>query len=730
MLVDLECQIERITYSNEDNGYTIARVKVLGQSTLVTIVGNIMNPVPGEIIKLKGKWVNHPKYGEQFQVVQYETKVPATLYGIRKYLGSGLIKGIGPVMAGRIVKQFGGNTLDIIEKDIESLTKVDGIGRKRIEMIKTAWTEQKEIRQVMVFLQTHRVSSGYATKIFKQYGNRSIEIVKENPYKLATDIFGIGFVTADNIAEKLGFAKDSKLRIQAGILYVLHQLSDDGHVCYPYDLLLNKCHEILIVDIELVIGSINIIEAEKKIIVEDVFLNADDTGKESVNSTKVVYLAKFHLCETYVSKMLKRMLNVYKHKHRVKIDKAIESVQQKLSIILAENQVKAVKSSVENKVLVITGGPGTGKTTIINAVIRVYSALNLRIMLAAPTGRAAKRMTETTGYEAKTIHRLLDFSFKNKGFQKNEDNLLNCDLIVVDEASMIDTILMYHFLKAIPVEATLIFVGDVSQLPSVGAGNVLNDIIRSAAVPVVRLNKIFRQAQKSQIIINAHKINKGIIPSFKVPDLKGAESDYYFIDQDDPEKVLNIILLLIKERIPRKFGFDPTEDIQILTPMNKGIVGVNNLNVKLQEILNPGKNSVVRGDKHYRIDDKVMQIRNNYDKDVFNGDIGKIVRINPEDHELIIVFNGLEVTYDFSEIDEITLAYAISIHKSQGSEYPAVIIPVLTQHYVLLQRNLVYTAITRGKKLVVLVGMKKALAIAVKKNKVYNRFTYMWHRLR
>ncbi|MBU2520851.1 MAG: ATP-dependent RecD-like DNA helicase [Proteobacteria bacterium] len=726
MTYNLTGQIERITYSNEENGFTIARVKVSGRRDLVTVVGNLMSPMPGEIIKMQGEWTSHPKYGEQFKLVRYKTSVPATVYGIQKYLGSGLIRGIGPVMAGRIVKKYGKNSLDIIENEIEKLAQVDGIGKKRIEMIRTAWDEQKEIRDVMLFLQTHGVSSGYATKIFRQYGNQSIAVVQENPYRLAADIFGIGFVIADGIAEKLGFSKDSTLRAEAGIQYVLHQMADEGNVYYPYELLLEKCREILQIDREVIAKALGSIVVDKKIIIEDL----NDNIEEFRENNKAVYLEKYYVCETRIAFRLKTLIGAPKSFRDIDLDRAVEWVQKQLFITLAEKQLEALRCSVENKVVVITGGPGTGKTTIINAVIKIFSRMKLKIMLAAPTGRAAKRMSETTGYEARTIHRLLEFSFQKGGFQKNDKKPLDCDLLIIDEASMIDTILMHHLLKAIPPRATFILVGDVNQLPSVGAGAILNDIIESGSVPVVELNEIFRQAKDSRIIVNAHKINSGIIPDFKTPTPSDYTNDFYFIQQEDPEKVLEIILELLTDRIPRRFNFDPVDDIQVLTPMHKGVVGAGNLNEKLQEALNPGENIIIRGDRGFRVNDKVMQIRNNYDKEVFNGDIGKIARIVADEQALVISFDGREVGYEFADLDEIVLAYAVSVHKSQGSEYPAVIIPILIQHYMLLQRNLIYTAVTRGRSLVVMVGTKKALAIGINNNKTQKRYTYLKHRLR
>lgn len=720
MFTDLQGQIERITYTNDETGYTIAKVKVYGRRDLVTVVGNFMAPTPGEILKMLGEWSNHPQYGDQFKVVQYKSLVPASVAGIEKYLGSGLIKGIGPVMAKRIVKKFEKDTLDIIEQEIEKLTTVDGIGNKRIEMIKKAWADQKEIRQVMLFLQSHEVSSAYATKIFKTYGNEAIEIVQENPYRLATDIFGIGFLTADRIAEKLGFAKGSELRAAAGILYVLHQLADEGHVYYPLQLLINECQKILEVEPEILVTALTTLHADKNIVIENL------QGKTETDEPGV-FLAKFHLSETNIAARLKALINAPKSIRPIEPDKALQWVQKQLDITLAPKQIDAVKRAVTDKVLVITGGPGTGKTTIIKAILNIFSQCGIKIMLAAPTGRAAKRMSEATGQPTKTIHRLLEYSIQKGGFQKNDQTPLKCDLLIIDEASMIDTILMHHLLKAIPPKATFILVGDVNQLPSVGAGNVLQDIITSGAVPVMELNEIFRQARESLIIVNAHKINQGQMPAFKPSDQKLA--DFYFIEQEEPEKVLGIILELVKERIPKRFGFDPIDDIQVLTPMHKGLVGAGNLNVELQNALNPAPDSLSRGGKNFRVNDKVMQIRNNYEKKVFNGDLGRIIKINLEAQEVIIDFDGKHVAYDYSDLDEVVPAYAISIHKSQGSEYPAVVIPILLQHYVLLQRNLIYTGVTRGKKLVVMVGSKKALAIGIGNDKTKKRYTHLRYRL-
>jgi len=721
---ELEGQVENITYSSEETGYTVARLNVRGYPDPVTVVGNIIAPTPGEILAVRGSWINHPRFGRQFKVSSHSIKVPATLHGIKKYLGSGLIKGIGPVMASRIVKQFGEKTLEVIEHRTDELTKIGGIGPKRIGQIKDAWMEQKEIRDVMIFLQTHNVGAGYAAKIFKRYGHSSMSVLTRNPYMLASDIFGIGFNTADRIAEKLGFDKNAPVRAEAGILYTINQLVEEGHVYYPYELLIERCREILGVDRESIIEAFGPVIYEKKVIVEDI--NQGLEGFEP--NKKAVYLARFHVSETGIALHVNRLVISEKKVREIDTEKALSWVQKKINMDLAPKQVDAVKSAVSDKVMVITGGPGTGKTTIINAVIKVYRELGARILLAAPTGRASKRMREATGYPAKTIHRMLEFSLQKGGFQRDQDNPLEVDVLILDEASMIDTVLMYHLLKALPAEATVILVGDVNQLPSVGAGSVLKDIIRSGRVPVVELNEIFRQASESKIIVNAHKINNGLIPELSQD--RGGLEDFYFIEQDAPEQVLHIIEELVSSRVPNRFGLDPVHDIQVLSPMHKGVVGTMNLNMKLQQVLNPSGPELTRGERRFRLNDKVMQTRNNYEKEVFNGDIGKITYINPEDQEVTVTFDGIPVPYDYSELDEIILAYAISVHKSQGSEYSAVIIPILSQHYVLLQRNLIYTAVTRGKSLVIIVGSRKALAMGIKNDRIMRRYTYLAERLR
>lgn len=722
LLTEMRVQIERITYCNQENGFTIARARASGRRDPVTIVGNLFSTGAGEVLKLVGKWYNHPKFGEQFQITSYESVVPATVRGIEKYLGSGLIKGIGPVMAKRLVAQFGPETLHVIETNIHKLHEVAGIGDKRIEMIRKAWDDQKEIRDVMLFLQDKGVSPTYGAKIFKQYGKDSVKVVQDNPYRLATDIFGIGFITADRIAAKLNISSESPIRVEAGILHVLHQLSDEGHVCYPHEALIEECRKILGVGNDSIITALGKVALDQKIFIEDSsrYGNFEKKGK-------VVYLAKFHVSETGIALKLRNLMLSSRKVRSFDRDQAVEWAQGASKIRLAENQKQAVKAAMDERIIVITGGPGTGKTTVINAIISIYKKLGCKVLLAAPTGRAAKRMTEATGHEAKTIHRLLEFGPKEGRFKRDEKKPLDADLIVIDETSMVDTILMYHFLKAVVPETTVIFVGDVDQLPSVGAGNVLKDVIDSGLIPTVRLTEIFRQAKEGLIIMNAHRINNGEMPIISHDG--GRLHDFYFFPTEEPEKAMEKIVELCKEKIPGRFGYDPIEEIQVLTPMHRGVVGAASLNAELQKHLNPSVDELVRGGKVFKTGDKVMQIRNSYDKEVFNGDFGRIIRIDHEVHEVVVNFDGRAVPYEYSELDEIVVAYAVSVHKSQGSEFPVIVMPVHTQHYMLLQRNLLYTGITRGKKLVVLVGTKKAIAIAIKNNKTQRRYTLLRDRL-
>ncbi len=726
-MAQLKGHIERVTFSSEESGFSVCKLKVKEQRELVAIVGNMVNPLPGEFVEVEGKWIIHPKFGNQFQIYQYKTIVPATQSGIQKYLGSGLVKGIGPVMAKRIVKKFGIESLDIIEKDIDKLNDVEGIGKKRVKMIAAAWDEQKEVRSVMLFLQSHGVSPAYAAKIFKTYGQDAINIVKDNPYRLARDIFGIGFLTADNIAQKLGIKQDAPQRIEAGLEYVLHKLSDKGHVCYPHKELCLKIQEMLEVNLELVLKAVTDSFVADRIVIEDIHEESQSVNKtQNVNKKgKLVFLKKFHVCETGIANNFQRIKKSLRSVRKIDSDKALIWIQGQIKINLAKQQEQAVKKALEEKILIITGGPGTGKTTIINAIIKILKKAGAKILLAAPTGRAAKRMSETTWEYASTIHRMLDYSMTKPGFKKDGKNPLKCDVLIIDEASMIDTVLMHHLLKAVPSKASIVLVGDINQLPSVGPGNVLNDVIESRSFSVVTLDTIFRQAQKSLIVVNAHRINQGMFPFLP----KGRKSDFYFIQKETPEEVLDTILELAQKRIPNEFKYDPVDDIQVLTPMHKGIAGAANLNHELQTVLNKNRQVLQSGTREFKVSDKVMQIKNNYDKHTYNGDIGRIIDINFTDHKIIIEFYSRQVEYDFTTLNEIVHAYAVSIHKSQGSEYPVVIIPVVIQHYMLLQRNLIYTAITRGKKLVVLVGTKKALSIAINTVKASRRHTRLCYRL-
>jgi exodeoxyribonuclease V alpha subunit len=714
MLSEIQGRLERITYASAETGYTVARVLLLDSGKPVTVVGFFIAPTPGETLSLRGEWSNHPKYGDQFKVTESRVLVPATTEGIRRYLGSGLIKGIGKSMAARIVDRFGKQTLDIIENDIEKLARVKGIGPRTVAKIKTAWIAQRQVRDVMIFLQGHGVGPGFAARIFARYGSDAIAVVQDNPYRLATDISGIGFKIADKIAEQTGFPRDDPRRAVAGLLYLLDRYAEAGHVYYPREILSEQAGEMLGVGQEVVAAALRAAEADGRIVVE-------------AAAGQPVFLSRLFRCETRAAEQLATLIRSPAARRLPEAEKAIAWVQARLGIQLARNQEEALECALDSKVMIITGGPGTGKTTIINAILKIYNRLKTRALLAAPTGRAAKRMQEATGRPAVTIHRLLEFSFQAGGFQRNQDNPLACDLLIIDEASMLDTVLAMHLLSAVPSHASLILVGDINQLPSVGPGNVLNDMIASGVIPVVTLHEIFRQARSSRIVVNAHRVNQGELPEVNLP---GSASDFYFIEKEDPRQALDTILDLVAERIPGHFDVDPFGDIQVLAPMHKGIAGTENLNRELQKRLNQGAAGVVRGDQKYCLRDKVMQIKNNYDKDVFNGDIGMIARIETEAGTLHIDFDGREIAYGLAELDEIVLAYAVSVHKSQGSEYPVVVMPVLTQHYIMLQRNLIYTAITRARRLVVLVGTRKALAIGVNNNKIENRFSRLQPRLR
>jgi exodeoxyribonuclease V alpha subunit len=695
--------IDSIVFAHEENGFIVARLKEPKKKELTCIVGVMPSVQPGETIHCKGSWKIHPEYGQQFEVKSFTLQAPSDLVGIQKYLESGMIKGIGPVYAERIVKSFGLNTLEIIDKSPDRLIEVPGIGEKRVEKIKVCWQEQHAIRDVMIFLRGHGVSPSYAQKIFKNYGDKSIEKVQSNPFQLAKEIHGIGFKTADSIARALGIPFDAPARIDAGIVHTLWELSNDGHVCYPFPLLSNEVETILEVPKGLIEERIQVLVERQDLIKED----------------DVIWVKPLFLTEIGIARELARLTQARCCIRPVNVEKAIEWVQQRLKIELAPEQKMAIGHGVEEKVLIITGGPGTGKSTITKAILSIVEKITPRILLAAPTGRAAKRMTEITGKKAFTIHSLLGIDFKTGKFKRNRDNPFICDLFIVDEASMVDTQLMNHLLKAIPTDARVIFIGDIDQLPSVGPGNVLKDLIGSERIAVTELKKIFRQAAGSLIVLNAHRINQGEFPDISYHP----RGDFQFIEAEEPEEVVKIILDLVSNRLPKSHRFHRFDDIQVLSPMKRGMIGCENLNTVLQQQLNPSPTPLLRFGRCFHIGDKVMQIRNNYEKEVYNGDVGKIIEIDLTDQTLKVSFEGKIVPYDFIEIDELILAYAVSIHKYQGSECPCVIIPIHTSHFKMLLRNLLYTGLTRGKKRVVFVGTKKALAIAVHNAEVLKRHT-------
>ena len=702
----LRCVVERITYQNPENGYSVMRVKVKGYDELVTLVGNLLEVPAGSVLLCEGDWKVDKRYGSQFVAQTWEEVMPATLYGIEKYLGSGLVKGIGPKFARLIVSRFGLDTIEIIETDIKRLYEVPGIGQKRVEKIAESWEKQKDIKNVMLFLQGYGVSTAYAAKIYRQYGKESIDTVKTNPYKLADDIWGIGFKTADTIASKMGYEKNDLRRLKSGVTYTLSHMAEEGNVYAEEDQLVKSAIELLDAD-----------EAPVRQAISEMLQSED-----LIADAEAIYMPPFYYAEVGTANRLNKLLDCVEGS-LFNIIPDISVISKQTGVEYDEVQAEAIREAVSSKVMVLTGGPGTGKTTTTQGIIAALKAMGLRILLAAPTGRAAKRMSEATGMEAKTIHRLLEYNPKD-GYKRNDDNPLEGDVLIVDECSMIDLLLMNNLMKAIPAGMRLVLVGDIDQLPSVGAGNVLRDIIDSKRIPVIRLTRIFRQAQESRIVMSAHAINKGVFPDTS----NGKHTDFFFIQQEDPEQAVDTIVKLVKERLPNAYK-RPTSDIQVLTPMQRGVVGAANLNMALQTVLNPGQVSLNRSGYSFRQGDRVMQLRNNYDKEVFNGDLGYIERVDMEDRTLFVCFDGRTVEYDVSELDELTLAYATTIHKSQGSEYPIVVMPVLMTHYVMLQRNLIYTGITRAKKICVLVGTKKALSFAIRNLSVLKRNTKLKERL-
>lgn len=702
----LRCVVERITYQNPENGYSVMKVKVKDYADLVTLVGNLLEVPVGSVLLCEGEWKVDKRYGSQFVAQTWEEVMPATLYGIEKYLGSGLVKGIGPKYAQLIVSKFGLDTIEVIETGIQRLYEVPGIGKKRVEKIQESWEKQKDIKNVMLFLQGYGVSTAYAAKIYRQYGKESIDTVKGNPYRLADDIWGIGFKTADGIANKMGYENNDPRRCKSGINYTLSELADEGHVYAEEEQLVKSAKELLQADEEPIRSAMaEMVQAEE--------LKTDGGA---------IYLPPFYYAEVGTAN---RLLALLENKTTSLFAKPlnIEEISKSTGIEYDEVQIQAIKQAVDSKVMVLTGGPGTGKTTTTQGIIAALKNMGLRILLAAPTGRASKRMSEATGMEAKTIHRLLEYNPKD-GYKRNDENPLEGDALIVDECSMIDIVLMNNLMKAIPTSMRLVLVGDIDQLPSVGAGNVLRDIIDSERIPVIRLTRIFRQAQSSRIVMSAHAINQGHFPDTS----NGKETDFFFMQMEEPEVVAENIVKLVKERLPKAYK-QPISNIQVLTPMQRGVVGASNLNISLQAALNPSQLALNRGGYSFKLNDRVMQLRNNYDKEVFNGDLGYVSHVNMEDRTLQVDFDGKLVEYEVSELDELTLAYATTIHKSQGSEYPIVVMPVLMTHYVMLQRNLIYTGITRAKKICVLLGTKKALSFAIRNMSVLKRNTKLKERL-
>jgi exodeoxyribonuclease V alpha subunit len=707
--------IERITFHNPDNGFAVLRVQANGRSGLVTVVGHLPHALAGEYIEGDGAWVHDRDHGPQFKAENLRTTPPHTAQGIEKYLGSGLIKGIGPHFARRIVEVFGDRTLAVIDESPSFLQEVRGIGPRRIQRIRESWQEQKVVRSIMVFLQSHGVGTARAVRIYKTYGEQAIEFVRANPYRLAADIWGVGFRTADELASKLGIDRASPLRARAALRYVLQQLSDEGHVGFPEAAVVERTSELTQIDRDIVLAAVEEGRAEGELV------------RETVEEEPWLYLKPLFLAEVGVARALHSLREGAHPLPAIKTEIALAWVEKKMGLELADTQRDAIRQATASKVLVITGGPGVGKTTIVRGLLEIFAVKGLRCSLCAPTGRAAKRLSETTGREAKTIHRLLEFDPSCGGFKRDRGNLLDLDLLVVDETSMVDVVLMNQLLRAVPAKACVVLVGDVDQLPSVGPGTVLRDIIISGSVPVVRLKEIFRQPGQSWIVRAAHRLNQGVMPE----SAPAGQGDFYLVEAETPDAILATLITLVRERIPGRFGFDPFRDVQVLTPMNRSALGARHLNARLQEVLNPPRPlpQIERFGWTYRLGDKVLQRVNNYQKDVFNGDIGRITAIDEVDQEVTVNYDGRPVTYDFGELDELALAYALTIHKAQGSEYPVVVIPLHTQHYLMLQRNLLYTGITRGKRLVVLVGSRKALSLAVRRQDTARRFSALGMRL-
>jgi exodeoxyribonuclease V alpha subunit len=714
--------VERITFHNLDNGYVVLKIRAPKHRDLVTVVGTLSSVVAGEYIEARGQWVTDRTHGLQFKADELKTTPPHTAEGIAKYLGSGLIKGIGPTYAKRIVELFGDKTLDVIDKSPTFLSEVKGIGPQRLERIRRSWLEQRGVREIMVFLQSYGIGTARAVRIYKQYGDGAIDMVKSNPYRLTADIWGVGFKTADELATRLGLPKDSPLRARAAVRYILQDLSTQGHVGYPEHGVIDETMRLTNIPPEIIRDAIEAGRQEDELVRDKAPAATPEAAVEDWLFLKPLFLA-----ELGVARAIKALAKGDHPLPEVKIDAALEWVERKMGIELAPSQREAIEAATTHKVLVITGGPGVGKTTIVRGLIEIFGAKRQRLALAAPTGRAAKRLAESTGREARTIHRLLEFDPGIGRFKRDRDNPLEADLLVVDEASMVDVVLMNQLLRAVGAWCCVVLVGDVDQLPSVGPGTVLRDLIESGVVRVVRLTHIFRQAGASHIVRAAHAINAGHVPE-SAPDASG---DFFFIEADTPEAITDRVIAMVRDRIPARFGLDPLRDVQVLSPMNKSELGVNVLNQRLQQVLNPSPTGkqVERFGRTFRVGDKVIQVQNNYQKDVFNGDIGRVAGIDSTEQELTADFDGRVVAYDFNELDELTLAFATTIHKAQGSEYPAVVIPLHTQHYVMLQRNLLYTGVTRGRRLVAVVGSRKALGIAVLKQDTAFRYSMLRQRL-
>jgi exodeoxyribonuclease V alpha subunit len=719
--ITLEGHLEHITYHNKENNYTVARLSLGQTRNPVTIIGHMAGVSPGQSLKIEGHWQTHPKYGQQFKVQSYDVTIPATVDGIRKYLESGAIKGIGPSMADRLVNAFGAETFEVIEKQPDRLTEIEGIGETKADMIRIAWQDHHGIRGLMQFLQAMEVQTSLCAKIYSEYGPDAVEILRTEPYQLADDLPGVGFVIADTIARHLGLEKAEPDRVRAAILHLIFNMADDGHTFAEEENLIARCENLFQVDRNSIHTAVEELVTENLIVAEPLELDTQ---------TRALYLKELHLAETGLANRLKALLSVPLPAATIDPEQMAAEVQRKLAINLSAEQLEVLEQIFSHRISIITGGPGTGKTTLLRSITTIFEALGKRVQLAAPTGRAARRLADVTRRKAKTIHRLLGYNFSEGQFVRNQDNPLDADALIVDEASMVDTVLMYNFLKAVPASAVLVLVGDVFQLPSVGPGNVLADIIQSDCMPVFYLKKIFRQDRESPIVLNAHRVRAGQTPEFEPAEHIDGHSEFYFLEQSDPQQVVKTIVQLCRQELPRHFGIDPVHDLQVLTPMHKGPVGTINLNHQLQDALNPNPVLQESVGNNFKINDKVMHLKNNYQKDVYNGDIGSIQHIDKKSGQVSVDYYGRTVEYSATDLDEITVAYAISVHKSQGSEYPAVVIPLLTQHYIMLQRNLLYTAMTRGKKLVVLIGTQKAMSIALKNDKPQQRLSRLAERLK